>query len=60
MLYPFLVSPSLPETPYPILPPPASVGVFLYSPTYSRLPSLNSHTLGHLLNIHRTKGLSSH
>ena len=44
MLSPFLVSP--PETPYPILPPPVSMRVFLHPPTNSHLPTLNSPILG--------------
>ena len=32
--------PSLPETPYHILPPPASMRVFLHPPTHSHLPAL--------------------
>ena len=57
MLSPFPVFP-LPET--PILPPPASLRVFLHLLTHSHLPTLNSSTLGHLSNLHRTKDLSSH
>ena len=59
MLSPFSVHP-LRETPYPILPPPASMRVFLHPPTHSHLPTLNSPTLGHLSSLHRTKDLSSH
>ena len=39
MLFPFLVSSPLPEVPYAILPPLASVRVFLHSPTHSHLPT---------------------
>jgi hypothetical protein len=52
--------PSLPETPYPIIPPPASLGIFLLLPTHSHLPALDSPTLGHLLNLHRMKYLFFH
>ena len=52
--------PSLPETPYHILPPPASMKVFLHPSTHSHLPALDSPTLGHLSSLHRTKDLSSH
>ena len=48
--------PPLRETPYPILPPPASMMVFLHSPNHSHLPTLNSPTL----RLHRTKDISSH
>jgi hypothetical protein len=41
-------------------PPPASMRVFLHSPTHSHLPTLNLPTLGHLSCLHRTKDLSSH
>ena len=59
MSSPFPVTPSL-ETPYPTLPPPASMRVFLYPPTHSHLPTLDSPTLGHLWSLHRTKDLFSH
>ena len=59
MLSPFPVSPLL-ETPYPILPPPASMRVFLHPPTHSHLPALDSSTLGDLLSLHRTKDLYFH
>ena len=57
MLSSFLVPP---ETPYPILPPPASMRVFLHPPIHSHLPALSSPMLGHLSSIHKTKDLSSH
>ena len=41
-----------------LLPPPASMRVFLHPLTHSHLPALNSPTLGHLLSLHRTKDLS--
>ena len=59
ILSPFPV-PSLPEIPYLISPPPASMKVFLHPPTHSYLPALNSPTLGHLSSLHRNKDLSSH
>ena len=46
--------PSLLETPYPILPPPASMRVFLHSPIHCHLPALDSPTLGYLVSLHRT------
>ena len=45
MLSPFLASP--PKTPYPILPPPASMRVLTHWPTHSSLPSWYSPTLWH-------------
>ena len=57
MLSPFPVSP---KTPYPILTTPASMRVFLHSPTHSHLPALDSHTLGYISSLQRTKDLSSH
>jgi hypothetical protein len=45
---------------YPTPPPPASMEMVLHPPTQSHLPTLNSPIMGHLLSIHRTKGLSSH
>ena len=59
MLSPFPVS-TLPETPNPFLPPPASMRVFHNPPTHSYLPTLDSLTLGHLSSFHRTKDLPSH
>jgi hypothetical protein len=57
MLSPFQV-PLPRETPYPILPPPASMRVFLHPPTHPLPPpTLSSPTLGHL---YRIKDLSSH
>ena len=47
-----------PEAPYPILPLPASMRVFLHSLTHSHLPALDSSTLG--MSLHRTTDLSSH
>ena len=32
--------------------------VFLHSPTHSHLPALDSHTLGYITSLQRTKGLS--
>ena len=58
--YPLTWFPSLLETPYHILPPPASVRVFLHPSAHSHLSILNSLTLGHLSSLHRTKDLSSH
>jgi hypothetical protein len=58
--YPLSQFPPSPETPYPILTPPASMRVFQHPPTNSYLPTLSSRTLGHLLSFHRTKDLSSH
>ena len=52
--------PSLLETPYYILPPPASMRVFLHPPTHSHLPALDSSTKGHLSSLHRIKNLFSH
>ena len=57
MVSPFLVAP--PETPYPILPLPASMKVFPHPPTHSHLPTLAFPYIG-ALNLHRTKDLSSH
>ena len=57
MQSPFPVSPL--ETPYPILPPPASMMLLTYSPTPSCLPILAFLYTG-ALSLHRTKGLSSH
>ena len=57
--YALSVSPP-PEIPYPILSPPASMRMFLHSPTHSHLPVFNSTILGHLSSLHRTKDLSSH
>ena len=44
MLSPFLVPPL--KTPYPILPSPASMRMFLHPPTHSHLRSLYSPALG--------------
>jgi hypothetical protein len=41
--YPLSWFPSLPETPYPILPPPASVRVFTHPPIPTSLPSIPLH-----------------
>jgi hypothetical protein len=46
------------ETPYHILPSPASMKVFQHPPTHSHLSTLSSPTLGHLSSLHRTKDLS--
>ena len=56
MLSPYWVLP-LPETPYPIFPPPAFMRVFLHTHPHSHLPTLDSPTLGHLSSLHRTKDL---
>ena len=58
--YPLSRFPSLPETPYYIHPPPASMRVFIQSPTNFHLSALNSPILRHLSSLHRTKTLSSH
>ena len=58
--YPLSQFPSLPETPYHILPPTASMRAFLHPPILSHLPTIISPTLGHLLILHRTKDLSFH
>ena len=57
MLSPFLVS--LPEIPYAIPLPPASMRVFLHPPTYTCLPTLALPYTG-ASSLHRTKGLFSH
>ena len=57
MLSPFLVSPL--KTPYPILPPPASMRVFPHPPTHSCLTTLASPFDG-ATSLHRTKHLPSH
>lgn len=57
--YPLSWFPSLLETPYPILPPPASVRVFLHPSTHSHLPALDSPTLGHLSGLCEAKDHSS-
>ena len=50
--YPFSQFCPLPsETSYPILPPPASMRVFLHPPTHSYLPALNCPTLGHAISL---------
>ena len=59
-LYISNVIPFPPETPYHILPAPASLKVSLHPSTHSHLPTLNSPTLGHLSSLHRTKDLSFH
>ena len=46
--YPISWNPSLPETPYHILPSSDSMRVGLYQPTHSLLPALDSPTLEHL------------
>ena len=57
MLFPFQVS--LLGTPYPIVPPPASMRVLAYPPTHYFLPALAFPYTG-ALSILRTKGLSYH
>ena len=57
MLFPFQVS--LLGTPYPIVPPPASMRVLTYSPTRSCLPALAFPNTG-AWSLPRTKGLSYH
>jgi hypothetical protein len=57
--YPLSWFPSLAETRYDILPPPASMRVVLYPPTNSHLPTVDSPTLGHLSSLPRTKDLHS-
>ena len=56
MLSLFPVSPL--ETPYPILPPPASMRMLLHTP-HSCLPAL-AFPYTRALDPHRTKGCSSH
>ena len=57
MLFIFLVSPL--ETPYPILPSPASMRMLTQPPTHSCFPALASLYTG-ASSLPRTKGLSSH
>ena len=47
---------SLPEKPYPILPPPASMRTFSHLPTYYCIPALAFPCTGKW-NFHNTKGL---
>ena len=48
------------ETLYTIPSPPASMRVFLYTPTQYHLFALSFPTLGYLLSLHRTKNHSPH
>ena len=50
---------SSPETPYPITPPPASMGVLPNPPNHYCLPTMAFLYTG-ASSLHRTKGLSSH
>ena len=59
-LFSFQMLPTFPVSPYPILPPPDSMRVFLHPPIHSNLTVLDFPILGHLSSLHRTKDLSFH